>query len=58
MPKSGEQEDQTIPCEIAASANIAVSGRFGMNAATRSPERSPSACSAWTARDTSLYKSA
>jgi hypothetical protein len=30
---------------------------FGMNATARSPERSPSCCSAWTARETSLVRS-
>jgi hypothetical protein len=47
-----------MPCEIAASANTTVSGMFGMNAAARSPARSPSAFSACAARDTSLYSSA
>jgi hypothetical protein len=52
-----EHDDHTMPCEVAASASIAVSGMFGMNATARSPERKPSCCSACTARDTSLDRS-
>ena len=42
-PKSGEHDDHTAPTLAVASIAITASGRFAMNAATRSPWPTPSA---------------
>ena len=41
IPKSGEQEDQTAPREVAASMAMMVSDMLGMNPTTRSPDLTP-----------------
>ena len=52
-PKSGEQDDQIAPIEVAASIAAIASGMFGSMAATRSPTPTPDAFIACCRRETS-----
>ena len=55
MPKSGEQEDQAAPREVAASMAMIDSGMLGTNPATRSPALTPAPFRALATRATSSY---